>query len=132
MRILVAEDDAPVAGFVKKCLETEQHSVDVASEGLEAEQRAVTDNYDMMVLDLGLPLADGLEVLEWVRHRKPHLPVLVLTGRNRVEDRVKGLDLGADDYLCKPFAMAELAARVRALSRCGHTGDVLLTLGDLE
>ncbi|HUZ46800.1 MAG TPA: response regulator transcription factor [Terriglobia bacterium] len=120
MRILVAEDDRPVASFLKKGLEAEHYAVDVAPDGQEALYMAEEYDYDLLVLDLVLPRMDGLQVLRQIRTKKQPLPVLVLTGRSRVEDRVKGLDLGADDYLIKPFAFRELSARVRALLRRGN------------
>jgi DNA-binding response OmpR family regulator len=120
VRILVAEDDRPVASFLKKGLEAEHYAVDVAPDGEEALYMAEEYEYDLMVLDLILPRMDGLQVLKQIRTKKQPLPVLVLTGRSRVEDRVKGLDLGADDYLIKPFAFRELSARVRALLRRGN------------
>jgi len=120
VRILVAEDDRPVASFLKKGLEAEHYAVDVAPDGQEALYMAEEYDYDLLVLDLVLPRMDGLQVLRQIRTKKQPLPVLVLTGRSRVEDRVKGLDLGADDYLIKPFAFRELSARVRALLRRGN------------
>ncbi|HXH49585.1 MAG TPA: response regulator transcription factor [Terriglobia bacterium] len=120
MRILVAEDDRPVASFLKKGLEAEHYAVDVVPDGQEALYMAEEYDYDLVLLDLVLPKMDGLQVLRQIRSRKKNLPVLVLTGRTRVEDRVKGLDLGADDYMVKPFAFRELTARVRALLRRGE------------
>ncbi len=119
MRILVAEDDRPVASFLKKGLEAEHYAVDIVPDGQEALYMAEEYDYDLVLLDLVLPSMDGLQVLQQIRNRKKNLPVLVLTGRARVEDRVKGLDLGADDYMVKPFAFRELTARVRALLRRG-------------
>jgi len=133
VRILVAEDDRPVASFLKKGLEAEHYAVDVAPDGQEALYMAEECDYDLMVLDLILPRMDGLQVLSQIRTKKQLLPVLVLTGRSRVEDRVKGLDLGADDYLVKPFAFRELSARVRALLRRGNRPPELsLQVEDLE
>ena len=120
VRILVAEDDRPVASFLKKGLEAEHYAVDVVPDGQEALYMAEEYEYDLVLLDLVLPNMDGLQVLRQIRSRKKNLPVLVLTGRSRVEDRVKGLDLGADDYMVKPFAFRELSARVRALLRRGN------------
>lgn len=120
MRILVAEDDHPVATFLKKGLEAEHYAVDIVPDGQEALYMAEEYDYDLMLLDLVLPRMDGLQVLRKIRNQKKHMPVLVLTGRAQVEDRVKGLDLGADDYMTKPFAFRELAARVRALLRRGN------------
>lgn len=132
MRILVAEDDCAVAGFVKKSLESEQHLVQVAADGQEAERLALDEDFDLLILNVGLPLADGWQVLRQIRGRKLHLRVLMLTAHNRVEDRVRGLDLGADDYMTKPFAFAELAARVRALGRRSWLASAVLRVGDLE
>jgi two-component system copper resistance phosphate regulon response regulator CusR len=133
MRVLIAEDDKPVASFVQKGLEAEQYAVDVAQDGDEAQFMVGQFDYDLAVLDLTLPRADGLVVLKYIRETKPALPVLILTGRNRVEDRVKGLDLGADDYLTKPFSFSKLSARVRALlRRAAQPAEVVLRVGDLE
>lgn len=133
MRILVAEDDTALSSFVKKGLEAEHYAVDVAREGDEAQYMAEQFEYDLLLLDLTLPRIDGLKVLERIRTVKPSLPVLVLTGRTKVEDRVKGLDLGADDYLTKPFSFTELSARVRALLRRGvRPAATVLRVGDLE
>ena len=121
MRILVAEDDSPLASFISKGLTSEQFAVDVAKDGEEAVNLVSECDYDLMVLDLKLPRLGGFEVLERVRRKKPSLPIVVLSGMNRTEDRVRGLDLGADDYLTKPFAIDELLARVRALLRRGAT-----------
>lgn len=132
MRVLIAEDDKPVASFVQKGLEAEQYAVDVAQDGDEAQFMVNQFDYDLAVLDLSLPRVDGLDVLKHIRESKPALPVLILTGRNRVEDRVKGLDLGADDYLTKPFSFSELSARVRALlRRAAQPAEVVLRVGDL-
>ena len=133
MRILVAEDDRPVASFLKKGLEAEHYAVDVVPDGQEALYMAEEYEYDLVLLDLVLPKMDGLQVLRQIRSRKKNLPVLVLTGRSRVEDRVEGLDLGADDYMVKPFALRELTARVRALRRRGDaSADFRLRVEDLE
>jgi two-component system copper resistance phosphate regulon response regulator CusR len=133
MRILVAEDDSALSNFVKKGLEAEHYAVDVAREGDEAQYMAEQFEYDLLLLDLTLPRMDGLKVLQNVRIAKPSLPVLVLTGRTKIEDRVKGLDLGADDYLTKPFSFTELSARVRALlRRGGRPAASLLRVADLE
>jgi len=119
MRILIIEDDAPLAGFLRKGLEAEHYAVDVACDGELARDLATEYDYDLLVMDLNLPKRDGLAVLRDVRCVKESVPVLVLTGRSRIEDRVTALDLGADDYLTKPFSFAELSARVRALLRRG-------------
>jgi two-component system OmpR family response regulator len=117
MRILVAEDDAPLAEFLHQRLEQEQFAVQVVSNGAEAEQLASNQAYDLVILDLNLPLARELDVLRGIRSKRPDLPVVIVTGANMVEERVRGLDAGADDYVAKPFAFAELAARIRAVLR---------------
>jgi DNA-binding response OmpR family regulator len=133
MRILLAEDDAPVARFVRKGLEAEHYAVDVASDGEEAQFMIDEFDFDLVILDLNLPRVDGLEVLKHARARKASLPILILTARSGIEARVKGLDLGADDYLGKPFSFIELAARVRALLRRNNQpAEVKLRVADLE
>jgi DNA-binding response OmpR family regulator len=132
MRILIAEDDAPLAGFLRKGLEAEHHAVDVVVDGVAASELAAAYDYDLMVLDLNLPKRDGVAVLREVRGSKEGLPILVLTGRSRVEDRVAVLDQGADDYVTKPFSFSELSARVRALLRRGKAPQqVTLQVDDL-
>jgi len=133
MRILVVEDDAPLASFIRKGLECEHYAVDVASDGEAGFELAGACDYDLVVLDLNLPKMDGVAVLKALRPSKPQLPVLVLTARSRIEDRVGCLDGGADDVLIKPFSFSELAARVRALLRRGRpVADVVLRVADLE
>ncbi len=133
MRILVVEDDVPLASFLRKGLEAEHYAVDVAPDGEEARWLACECEYDLMVLDLNLPKLDGFGVLGRVRPKRPSLPVLVLTGRSRLEDRVHVLDSGADDCLLKPFSFTELSARVRALLRRRPvTATTLLKVADLE
>ena len=133
MRILVIEDDKAVANFVKKGLESEQYAVDVTGDGEDAQMLVEEANFDLVILDLVLPKVDGLDVLKHICSRKPSPPVLILSGRARVEDRVKGLDLGADDYLTKPFSFSELSARVRALLRRSPSSiGIVLRVGDLE
>ncbi|HEY1270793.1 MAG TPA: response regulator transcription factor [Terriglobales bacterium] len=117
MRILIAEDDVALAGFVRKGLEAEHYAVDVSTDGEQARALASELDYDLLVLDLNLPRLDGVAILRDVRSRKTDLPILVLTGRGRIEDRVQCLDSGADDYLVKPFSFSELSARIRALLR---------------
>lgn len=133
MRILIAEDDPALAGFLKKGLEAEHYAVDVSNDGEQSRALAGEYNYDVVVLDLNLPRLDGVAILRHLRTKKPSMPVLVLTGRNRVEDRVQCLDLGADDYLGKPFSFAELSARIRALLRRSHLpAESVLTVEDLK
>lgn len=122
MRILVAEDDAVLAEGVMTSLRHTGHAVDWVQDGAEADTALESNPFDLLILDLGLPKKSGLEVLRRLRARASHLPVLILTARDRIEDRVQGLDAGADDYLAKPFDVAELAARVRALARRGMAG----------
>jgi two-component system OmpR family response regulator len=117
MRLLVAEDDADLARTLRKVLEEEHFAVDLAGAGDEALYRAIEIPYDAIVLDLMLPGIDGWTVLESLRRAGRRVPVLVLTARDAVADKVRGLDLGADDYLTKPFAIAELVARLRSLIR---------------
>jgi two-component system OmpR family response regulator len=117
MRILVAEDDAMLADAVARALSQSAHAVDIAHSGEDADRALAAIEYDLVLLDLGLPGLDGHEVLKRLRARRSRVPVLVLTVRDSVSDRIAGLDLGADDYLTKPFHLAELEARVRALIR---------------
>jgi DNA-binding response OmpR family regulator len=133
MRILVVEDETPLATFVRKGLEAEHYAVDTAGDGEQARCMALESDYDLVVLDLNLPKLDGIDVLRAVRAKKPGLPVLVLTARSRIEDRVQALDSGADDCLNKPFSFTELSARIRALLRRGpRTVETVLQVADLE
>jgi two-component system OmpR family response regulator len=120
MRILLVEDDAMLAEAVTRALKQSSHVVQRAAGGQEADRALVANEYDLVLLDLGLPQMDGVEVLKRLRARRTKVPVLILTVRDSVEDRVAGLDLGADDYLTKPFELSELEARVRALIRRSH------------
>lgn len=117
MRILIAEDDAIIADGLSRSLRQGGYAVDWAPNGLEADTALLTVTYDLLILDLGLPKLSGLDLLKRIRVRSCALPVLILTAMNGTGDRVKGLDLGADDYMVKPFDLAELEARVRALTR---------------
>ena len=133
MRMLVAEDDPALASFVKKGLEAEHYAVDVSSDGERVRAQASEFNYDLLVLDLNLPRLDGVSILRHLRTRKPSMPILILTGRSRIEDRVQCLDLGADDYLVKPFSFSELSARIRALLRRSHLpAESVLEVEDLK
>jgi len=133
MRILVAEDDAALADFLHQRLQQEHFSVQVVSSRSEAQRLAVDQPYDVVLLDLDLQGQDSLDVLRGIRSKKPDLPVLVVTGKSIVEDRVRGLDAGADDYIAKPFAFAELAARIRAVLRRGNRpARAVLQIDDLE
>ena len=117
MRILVVEDDALLADGLTQVLKRSGHAVDQVRTGLQADNSLRLTSYELVVLDVGLPGIDGFEVLRRLRSRRSNANVLVLTARDGVEDRVRGLDLGADDYLTKPFSVTEFEARVRALSR---------------
>jgi DNA-binding response OmpR family regulator len=132
MRILVVEDEHKIANSIKKGLEQEAFAVDVAYDGQSGFDLAVGEKYDAIVLDLMLPGMDGIEICKKLRQDKIHVPILMLTAKSQIEDRVAGLNTGADDYLVKPFAFAELVARLRALLR--RPGQVLpqeLKVGDL-
>jgi two-component system OmpR family response regulator len=120
MRILLVEDDAVLSSALRRALVQGAYAVDVAEHGERARDALLNDVYDLVVLDIGLPKVDGFELLRELRGRGVRVPVLVLTARDALEDRVKGLDLGADDYLTKPFDLPEFEARVRALIRRGH------------
>jgi two-component system, OmpR family, copper resistance phosphate regulon response regulator CusR len=132
MRVLVVEDEQKVANALREGLEVEGFHVVAETTGEGAYFRVTTETFDVVLLDLGLPGRSGLEILSALRQRGLKTPVLVLTARDTVQDRVIGLDAGADDYLVKPFAFAELVARVRALARRGRATEVpKLTVGDL-
>jgi two-component system, OmpR family, response regulator len=122
MRILLTEDDSALADVLTRVCRQEGYSVDWVSDGIAADLALTSETYDALILDLGLPRMDGLEVLKRLRKRGSRLPVMILTARDAVADRVAGLDCGADDYLSKPFAVAELQARLRALVRRHHGG----------
>src|SRR2546426_5981529 len=132
MRVLVVEDERKVASFIKKGLQQEGYATDVVHDGDEAVHTAISFGYDLVVLDLMLPSRPGLDVLREIRQQRPRLPVLVLTAKGALEDRITGLDAGADDYLIKPFAFAELSARIRALLRRGTQENTRLQIADLE
>ena len=133
MRILIAEDDAVLSDGLQRTLRQSTYTVECAATGDEADAKLSSQTYSLVILDLGLPRMEGLEVLRRLRARGSRTPVLILTARDRLEDRVAGLDMGADDYLVKPFQLAELEARVRALIRRGQggTGSVI-ELGPLR
>lgn len=122
MRILLVEDDTLLADAIARSLTQSAHAVDVARTGEQADAALATGEYDLVVLDIELPGLDGLEVLKRLRARRSTVPVLIVTVRDGLEERIAGLDLGADDYLTKPFHLSELEARVRALMRRAHAG----------
>jgi len=132
MRILVVEDERRITAFIKRGLEEERYAVDVAYDGEEALDWAAVVDYDLIVLDVLLPKKDGIEVCRELRAQGNKVPILMLTARDAIEDRVQGLDSGADDYLVKPFAFQELLARIRALlRRSGEIKTTRLQVGDL-
>jgi two-component system copper resistance phosphate regulon response regulator CusR len=132
MRILVVEDEKRIADFLSRGLESGGYTVDVAGDGTTALEMVHATEYDLVILDLGLPDMDGMAVLKKIRTRKTSPPVLILSARDAVDDRVKGLETGADDYLVKPFAYVELLARVRVLLRRGQPTPERLQVGDLS
>ena len=128
MRILLVEDDPILGDGIKSGLVQDKYNVDWITRGDQASQALQTDSYDLLLLDLNLPIKSGLEILKELRHNGSAIPVLILTARDATEDRVKGLDMGADDYLTKPFDLDEMLARVRALFRRskGRTSPTLI------
>lgn len=133
MKILLIEDDARVASFIRRGLHEENFAVDLASDGEQGRFTAETGEYDLIILDVMLPKKNGIEVLLALRASRISTPVLLLTAKDELEDKVKGLNAGADDYLTKPFDFEELLARVRALlRRRGNLVDTLLRVADLE
>jgi DNA-binding response OmpR family regulator len=133
MRILIVEDEAGIADFLRRGLESDGYAVTWAADGEEGEAQALSGEFDLVLLDVMLPGRDGLEVLASVRRSFPTLPVILLTARGRVEDRVRGLDSGATDYVAKPFSFEELAARVRAhLRQSDRDQPTRLEVGDIS
>ena len=122
MRVLIAEDDPVLADGLTRSLRGSDYAVDCVTDGGEADHVLTAQNYDLVILDIGLPRLDGYEVLRRLRRRGSKTPVLILTARDALDDRVKGLDLGGDDYITKPFDLPELEARVRSLIRRGQSG----------
>ncbi len=133
MRILVVEDEHRIANSIKKGLEQERYVVDVAYNGSDGFDLASTEDYDVIILDLLLPKMDGLKVCRKLREEGKHTPILILTAKGQIQDKVTGLDSGADDYLTKPFSFEELLARIRALTRRPKNSlPVVLTVEDLQ
>lgn len=133
MRILVIEDEEKIANFIRRGLKEEGYSVDTAYDGENGYFLAETEVYDLIILDLMLPRIDGIALCQKLRKEKNTVPILMLTAKDTVKDKVKGLDSGADDYLTKPFAFEELLARARAILRKrGHQADTTLKVADLE
>jgi two-component system OmpR family response regulator len=133
MRLLLVEDDPKIASFIVKGMKAEGYAVDHASDGQEGLHMAVTEPYDAAIIDVMLPKLDGLSVIERMRKDKVNTPIIILSAKGSVNDRVKGLQVGGDDYLPKPFAFSELLARVQALIRRGSglSEPTRLTVGDL-
>jgi len=133
VRILLAEDNKTLAEWLDKALRHSGFAVDCMADGVDADHVLVTESYDLVILDLGLPRMDGMEVLRRLRRRGSAVPVIVLTARGALESRVEGLNLGADDYLTKPFSLAELEARINAVVRRWQgMASPVHVLGDLE
>ena len=133
MKVLLVEDDRSISGFIKKGLKEMHYAVDAVFDGEEGLHLALSRRYDIIILDIMLPGIDGWEVLEGIRKEKVQTPVIILTARDGKEDVVKGLELGADDYLVKPFSFAELLSRIKAILRRGRpdTDVSIITVGDL-
>ena len=134
MRILLVEDDVKIASFVVKGLKSAGYAIDHAIDGEDGLNMALTEPYDAAIIDIMLPKLDGLSLIEMMRKEKVNTPVIILSAKGSVDDRVKGLQIGGDDYLTKPFAFSELLARVQALIRraCGQSEPMRLTVGDLS
>ena len=132
MRILVVEDDLRVASFIAKGFQQEGHAVDVVHDGEVGAYQATNHDYDVVVLDLMLPKLSGFDVITQIRAKKRRLPVIMLSAKGEVDDRITGLNKGADDYMTKPFAFTELSARVRSVLRRGISESTTLTVADLE
>lgn len=132
MNILIVDDDSALVDHLKEALERKRYRVETAGNGEQALDKVFAINYDLILLDIMLPRLDGLSVLKEIRLAGMDIPILMLTARSDVEDKVKGLDYGADDYLAKPFSMAELMARIRAMLRRKGTRDPVLTAGAIK
>jgi DNA-binding response OmpR family regulator len=132
MKILLIEDDEKIVNFLKRGLEEESYSVDYALNGDEGFYMASIHTYDLILLDIMLPLKDGIEVCKDLRKNKIFTPIIMLTAKDTTEDKIKGLDIGANDYLAKPFSFAELLARIRVQLRAKESFSTTLCIGDLE
>jgi DNA-binding response OmpR family regulator len=133
MRVLIAEDDVALASFVQKGLEAEHYAVDVSHDGEQARAMAGELDYDLLMLDMNMQHMDGMSILRQLRMKKPSLPILAVTNNEKVEDRAKCLDVGADDFVGKPFSFTEVSARIRALlRRSQNPARIVLTIADLK
>jgi DNA-binding response OmpR family regulator len=133
MRVLIAEDDVALASFVQKGLEAEHYAVDVSHDGEQARAMAGELDYDLLMLDMNMQHMDGMSILRQLRLKKPSLPILAVTNNEKVEDRAKCLDVGADDFVGKPFSFTEVSARIRALlRRSQNPAKIVLTIADLK
>ena len=132
MQILIIEDESKIASILKKGLQEELYNVDIAKDGQEAVEKIEINPYDFIILDLMIPKVDGLTVCKTIRHKNSNVPILILTAKDDVTDKIAGLDAGADDYVTKPFSFAEISARIRALLRRGNKADpVILKIADV-
>ena len=132
MTILIIEDEQKLLNLLKRALTTQRYTIDTAGDGEQGLQKALKNNYSLILLDLMLPKKDGMEICRELRARDVHTPIIMLTARGVVDDKIHGLDIGADDYLSKPFEMNELFARIRAILRRRKTSDsLILKVGDL-
>lgn len=132
MRILIIEDEHKIAGALKRGFEQERYAVDLANDGKQGLDLAVAEEYDAIILDIGLPYMDGVTICKTLRAQKNHTPILMLTAKGQVKERVEGLNVGADDYVVKPFAFEELLARIKAItSRPRNKIDTILQIDDL-
>lgn len=132
MKILIIEDDQKIVNFLKKGLEEESYTVDFSLNGDEGSYLASVNNYDLILLDIMLPVKDGIEVCKGLRASDIQTPIIMLTAKDSIEDRIKGLDIGANDYLPKPFSFAELLARIRVQLRAVNISQTTLCINDLE
>lgn len=133
MNILVVEDEEKIANFLRRGFMEEGYSVDIATDGEEALYKFDVNTYDCIILDILIPKGDGITVCRGVREKNTHVPIIILTAKSTLEDKIIGLDAGADDYLTKPFAFSELSARIRALMRRGNKADpVILSIDNLS
>lgn len=132
LRVLVVEDEPEMSGLLARGLRSQGYDVDVAVDGIEAMTRGATESFDIAILDVMLPGMSGFELCRRLREQAPAAAIVLLTARDAVDDRIRGLDAGADDYVTKPFAFAELAARLRALRRRDAIGSARIEIGDLR